>query len=99
MPTRVINIRTKAQYDVYIGRTNRFHPDLYQDQGFGNPFKGDDAIPRFRAYFIEKVRSDGAFREQVLALKGKTLGCWCEGRNRGGFCHGDVIVDWLDRQP
>lgn len=98
--TRVVNLRVSA-YDVYIGRAGHG-----QDGYFGNPYpvdtvctrcqrlhkKREDTIPCFKAYFDERVGSDVAFRDRVLQLKGKTLGCFCA----PGRCHGEVYVDWLD---
>ena len=68
---------------------------------FGNPFRPDarngrDAvIALFKDYFLTRVRSEPAFRRRVLALRGKTLGCWCKPLS----CHAEVIAAWLDRQP
>jgi hypothetical protein len=87
--TRVVNRRIEA-WDVYIGR-----PGI-----FGNPFHINknrtraDAINLYRRYFLERVAEDSRFRAEVLALRGKRLGCWCAPLP----CHGDVIVEWLEKQ-
>ena len=87
MPTRVVNKRTE-RFDVYIGRPSPF----------GNPFAigrdgdRDAVIAKFKTYFYGKLRTDPRFKQHVLALKGKTLGCFCKPE----ACHGDVIVDYLD---
>lgn len=79
----------KEKYDVYIGR-----PSI-----FGNPFgmkKESDrteVIEQFRNYLIAKCAVNQPFREAVLDLRGKTLACWCAPKP----CHGDVIIEWLDR--
>lgn len=92
--TFVVNLHNEP-YDVYIGRAGKG-----QDGYFGNPFptpplSREDAIRRYRAYFLDRIGKDAEFRERVLALKGKVLGCFCKPKP----CHGDVIVEWLDAQP
>jgi hypothetical protein len=90
--------------DVYIGRGRG--PVGY----FGNPCvvgracsrcerfhaSAADAVEGFRAYFMERVEGDHEFAARVLALRGRAL--WCPGRckSRGGPCHGDVIVEWIE---
>lgn len=87
--------------NIYIGRKQivfvngtRYPP---VDSPFCNPFRLDknrsEAIAKFRKYFYQKLE-DPVFRKQVLELKGKTLGCWCKPE----ACHGDVIVEWLEKQ-
>jgi hypothetical protein len=85
--------------NVYIGRPGvvfvdgkRFPPPAMC--AFANPFKitaetsRDDAVKKYRAYAIQRMRTDAAFRREVFALRGKTLGCWCCPE----ACHGDVLV-------
>lgn len=85
--TTVVNLRHQP-YDVYIGR-----PSL-----FGNPVKlGSSSkrgatIAKFKEYFLTRIELDPVFREGVLKLKGKTLGCFCKPE----ACHGDVIVEYLE---
>ena len=91
--TTVVNMRTSA-FDVMIDRSSPF----------GNPFHvgkdGDRVIvlAKYRRYFYERVENDVDFRTQVLALRGKRLGCWCAGTGRRGpqLCHGMIIVEWLE---
>lgn len=95
MATVVVNLRNNA-FDVYIGRAGKG-----QDGYFGNPFRIEPGasrgatIDRFRAYFTERLATDALFRERVLALRGKRLGCFC----KPAACHGDVIAEWIDSQP
>jgi hypothetical protein len=105
METVVVNLR-KEPFDVYIGRPGKGmegyfgnpHP-VYQ---FGKPWtvcpickikhmKGE-AIEAFRKDFAVRIESDPEFRRRVLLLKGKRLGCFCDGN-----CHGDVYKEWLDK--
>jgi hypothetical protein len=88
--TTVVNIHNAAPCDVKIDRTTIF----------GNPFRigpkqtREQAIARYRANFLIRVEKDEDFREAVLSLCGKRLGCWCTPLP----CHGDVIVEWLAEQ-
>lgn len=87
--TRIVNLR-KEKYDVYIGR-----PSI-----FGNPYRievdgtREEVIEKFRLYFVDRITNDPPFRNAVLKLKGKRLGCYC----KPAVCHGDVIAEWLDNQ-
>ena len=92
METKVVNIRNH-KYDVYIGRAGRG-----QDGYFGNPFalKADEArgssLEKYRKYFNNRLETDPEFRRRILALKGKTLGCFCKPHP----CHGDIIAEYVD---
>lgn len=84
--TTVVNKR-KQKYDVYIGRGSPF----------GNPFiigrdgNRAEVIRKYRDYFYKRIE-DSEFRDRVLSLKGKVLGCFCKPLP----CHGDVIVEFLN---
>ncbi len=88
MKTTVVNIHHAGYYDVNIGR-----PGL-----FGNPFpiwkfkSRKDCIVAFKKYFYDRIKHDRKFKKEVLALKGKVLGCWCKPK----ACHGDVIIEYLE---
>lgn len=92
--TKVVNLRREA-YDVYIGRRGKG-----QSGYFGNPFRlnpGESigaTIERYRVYFRKRLCEDPEFKRRVEALRGKRLGCFC----KPGFCHGDIIVEWLEAQ-
>lgn len=101
--TMVVNLRYD-DYDVYIGRAGKG-----QTGYFGNPHTQGmvycpechghhdrkDAIEAFKQYFLKRVAEDKEFRANVLALRGKRLGCFCKPLP----CHGDVIKEWLDNNP
>jgi hypothetical protein len=97
MRCRVVNLR-KAKFDVYIGRAGHG-----LDGYFGNPYSvkeyGESAIDLFQEYFEDRLSRDPEFRSRVMALSGKTLGCFC----KPNACHGDIIVHWvnthLPKQP
>ena len=90
--TKVVNI-FKDPYDVYIGREGKG-----QDGYFGNPFplkKGEprgSTLEKYKEYFHNKMLNDAEFKERILSLKGKTLGCFC----KPNACHGDIIKEYLE---
>ena len=86
--TRLVNIDKQAPYDVYIGRGS----------GFGNPYaigiEGDDrdeVIRKFQ-YDFDRGYLKNDFKQRLLAVQGKTLGCHCKPLP----CHGDVLVNYLN---
>lgn len=91
--TSVVHCK-KARYDIYIGR-----PSIW-----GNPFSHlpntlarfkvssrEEAIKQYKIHFYEKIKEE-SFRERVLLLKDKVLGCFCHPLP----CHGDVIAEYLN---
>jgi len=85
--TKVVNKRIDS-YDIYIGRGSPF----------GNRFvigihgTRDEVIDMYEKEFYAKIEADKEFKNQVLALKGKTLGCFCKPLR----CHGDIILKYLE---
>lgn len=92
MKTTVVNLY-KHPYDVYIGRAGKG-----QDGYFGNPIRLSNneqrgaTIERYKEYFYNKLNNDIEFKNRILQLKGKTLGCFCKPH----ACHGDIIADYLN---
>jgi len=82
--TKVVNLKNyRKLYDVYIGRGSIW----------GNPFIiGKDGN---RSEVIEKYRIHAMkfTKQQLLSLKGKTLGCYCKPL----ACHGDILVNLIER--
>src|SRR5687768_15088847 len=108
MTTTVVNLK-KESYDTYVGRAGHD-----QDGFFGSPvavgkkcpecgishFTPSATIPCFKRYFLSRVERDPRFRERVMALKDKRLGCFCSRHwdlDGNPMCHGVVIAQWLDR--
>jgi len=81
------------KYDVYIGRAGHG-----QDGYFGNPFRLEagetrgSTLEKYRKFFYNRLETDPEFRRRILALKGKTLGCFC----KPYACHGDIIAEYLN---
>ncbi len=86
--TKLVNQKDTKRFDVDIGRGS-----LY-----GNHFligvDGDreQVVEKYKKYFHKRILTDKTFRDNVLALKGKTLACWCVPL----LCHGYVFIDYLE---
>jgi hypothetical protein len=92
--------------NVYIGRAGVFFIDGVRypptQSIFANPYKidkncaedigRDDAIIKYKNWITQKIQSDPKIKSELLALKGKTLGCWCKPKK----CHGDVILELIN---
>lgn len=87
---RIINLRTGAKYDTYIGR-----PSIW-----GNPFSHETGTlaeykVNSREEVVEKYEEWILTQPQLLAqlpeLKDKTLACWCV----PALCHGHVLLKLL----
>lgn len=99
--TSIVNLRHHNTAEVNCGRGSPF----------GNPFSHellgitrDEACERFKEYFYNKLRRP-EFRDKVLALKGKRLGCWCKCQPHCGNpkcisrrCHLETIVEYLENE-
>ena len=93
MKTRVVNIKGKKPYDVYIGRAMGWQ--RLKKSPYANPFKigkdgnRDEVIEKYREWILAQPELvERAKRE----LKGKVLGCWC----KPDPCHGDVLVEIVE---
>ena len=83
---------------MYIGRAGIVFIDKKRFPSkaspFCNPFKinGDreEVLKKFEEYIMIKIK-DPNFREELLKLKGKNLGCWC----KPDKCHGDILMEIL----
>jgi hypothetical protein len=87
----------KEEYDVYIGRGSIFgndftHLDKEKTKAKMQVPTREEAINCYKEVFYWKINYDPYFKEQVLKLKGKILGCYCKPKK----CHGDIIVEFLE---
>jgi len=86
--------------NVYIGRAGivfinkkRFPSKA---STFCNTFKigkdGDreEVLKKFKEYIMERIK-EPQFKEELLKLKDKNLGCWC----KPDKCHGDTLMEIL----
>jgi hypothetical protein len=96
--TSVVNLRLE-KCDVKITRTPKNEiPDPPNFGCFGNPYPvktygRERCLELYREYFYKRINEDIPFREAVLSLRNKKLGCFCKPDNA---CHGDIIKEWLD---
>ncbi len=83
MAVRVVNKRKEA-FTVYIGRGSIW----------GNPYPindhntRDDVIDKYSEYIYDKIAKGEITKQQLIALDGETLGCFC----KPARCHGDIIA-------
>jgi hypothetical protein len=89
MTTRVVNIKKEAA-EVYIGRPS----------AFGNPWRigvdgtREEVIDLYRQSTAANYLDNVSFRNEIRALKGMTLGCFCSPLP----CHGDVLAELADAE-
>jgi hypothetical protein len=99
---KVVHCKKEPNFDIYIGRPNRFvrlsieqasWPDPYK---WGNPFKigrdgtREEVIIKYREWILTQPE----LLKQLPELYGKTLGCWCAPLP----CHGDVLKELAEQQ-
>lgn len=74
----------RDEYDVRIDRKTRW----------GNPFylskesERAEVINKYRVYLKDQIKIGNVTLEELAALHGKRLGCWCSPKP----CHGDVLL-------
>lgn len=92
MTSRVVN-KYKEPYDIYIGRGS----------AWGNPFvigehgTREEVIQKYEIMLKNNIRSGAVTIDDLKALDGKVLGCFCKPKP----CHGDVIIraiNWAMKQ-
>jgi hypothetical protein len=87
--------------NVYIGRGGILFIDGERypkvNSPFANPFKlgidgtRDEVIQKYKAYITDKLEKSPALYSELLTMKGKNLGCWCNPEP----CHGNVLLELL----
>lgn len=105
MTTRVVNIRSRDWQAVpeaereYIGRVHPRLKKLGLTAGqFGNQYRISAKVPRERAIELYELHQRQLCRmipyhiDEIRALRGKTLICWCAPLP----CHGDVLARLAD---
>lgn len=86
--TTVVNIKNTKRYDVFIGRGSPYgNPFNYRKMGITR----EECVSLYKEYFYKKL-NDPVFRDKVLTLKDKILGCYCAPL----LCHGNIIADYLN---
>lgn len=99
--TQAVNIKSD-KYDVKGCRSSNgkiLEPPHWSC--IGNPFHLKDinneqqrkeVIDLYRQYFYSRIARDPVFKQYVLSLKGKRIGCFCKPLS----CHLDIIVEYLE---
>ena len=83
--TKVVNIKTGAKYDIFIGRPSKR----------GNPFRigrdgtREDVLLKYENYLLYNPK----LMSEIEELHGKVLGCLCKPLP----CHGDVLIEILEK--
>lgn len=104
MSTRVVHVRDNVEGAVYIGRAMS-HLGLSVSP-FRNPYRigqdgGREACIQYYRDDLMKFTGHNSLLPRLPELRGKPLACWCrhdgEKRTRGKGCHGDVLVELLER--
>jgi hypothetical protein len=93
----------KDKNNIYIGRAGvvfingiRFPKE---DSLFANKFKigkdgtREEVIKKYKDWIKAKILTVQTFRNELLSLKDKTLGCWCKPES----CHGDVLIQLIEK--
>jgi hypothetical protein len=91
--TRVVNKRTHSAQpgDVYIGRPGPWGNEYsHRPEATALHIVGsvEEAIEGYRTQLWCEIEMGRVGLEELAALHGKTLVCWC----KPGPCHGDVLA-------
>ena len=82
--------------NIYIGRSGIVFIDGQRFPKiasiFANPFKGEDAYEKFDTYIRNRLKKEPNLVNELLALRGKHLGCWCSPNK----CHGDILLKLIE---
>jgi len=88
--------------NVYIGRQGvvfidgkRFPP---YSSNFANPCKigkdgtREEVLIKYKNYITERLENDKSLMAELVSLKGKNLGCWCNPE----MCHGNILLELIN---
>lgn len=74
-----------------------FDINIQRGTVWGNPFTieeyGTQAVPLFKEYFINLIKSGIITRDHLEVLRGQRLGCTCSPK----ACHGDIIAKIVNK--
>lgn len=91
----------KEDFDVFIGRPSKWGSPFSYKKNSTAPYKvanRKEAVEKHKEWLLN---GEGRYLlEDLHELKGKVLGCWCDGPI--GSCHGDILVKLvndLDKEP
>lgn len=88
--------------NAYIGRAGIVFIDKKRfpekSSPFANPFKigkdgtRDEVIAKYRDHIVSMLDRSPELVKELIALRGKNLGCWCAPEP----CHGDVLIELIE---
>ncbi len=84
---KIVNIKTGAKYDIYIGRPSIWGNPFSHEFGTLAEFKvnsREEAVEAYEAWILKQPH----LLARLPELKDKTLGCWCV----PALCHGHVLL-------
>lgn len=90
----------RAPHDVYIGRPSKWGNPFSHKQGTAARYlvaSRDEAIEAYRKHLWDQINNKEIDIDELAALDGKTLGCWCHPKR----CHGEVLLQaaqWAKEQ-
>lgn len=85
--TKLVNLKTKAKYDIYIGRPSIWGNPFSHEFGTLAEFKvnsREEAVQAYETWILEQPH----LLARLPELKNKILGCWCV----PALCHGHVLL-------
>lgn len=87
--------------NIYVGRAGRVYINkvvfTYQQSTWANPYNlktltREESLARYEEHIRNMINKDPNKKEELLALRGKNLGCWCKPES----CHADVLVKLIN---
>jgi hypothetical protein len=87
METRIVHCR-KERFDVLIDRRTVFGNLFVMNREADR----DRVCDEYKKWLWQRFKSEPEFAAAILALKGKTLACWCAPKR----CHGHEIVKLIN---
>lgn len=93
--TRLINIKSGSEYDIYIGRPSKYGNPFSHKSGTLAKYKVKDRDAAIKAYKEWLLSEEGkSILDGIEELRGKVLGCWCYPKK----CHGDILIEILNKK-
>ena len=91
---KVINIKSKESYDLYVGRKNS-HYGLPESK-WHNPFRLEDHNNDRQKVcdLYESYIRNGPLWNELEELDGLVLACWCMPK----LCHGSILIKLLNEK-
>ncbi len=95
MKELVVNLRSGKRFDVRIDRATKWGNPFSHKQGTKAEWvvgSRQEAIDAYREWMISGIKNGRVDLDELIALEGKVLACWCKPLP----CHGDVLVRLIE---